>query len=112
MGLKLVETGNETVGSLWAAAHAPGDLEAVMADPLIRRAERWEGLDRVDILRAMTDRQLSLAATRLLQFERAASRSRRRDESYLATCRRDLDELVGEMLRRDTWLELRRSASA
>ncbi len=44
-----------------------------MADPVIRRAEYWEGLDRVDILRGMTDRQLSVAATRLLQFERAAS---------------------------------------
>ena len=77
-----------------------------MANPVIRRAERWEGLDRVDILRGMTDRQLSLAATRLLQFERAASRSDRGDDSYLATCREDLDELVSEMMRRDTWREL------
>ena len=77
-----------------------------MANPVIRRAERWEGLDRVDILRGMTDRQLSVAATRLLQFERAASRSSRRDDSYLATCRQDLDELVGEMIRRETWLQV------
>ena len=83
-----------------------------MADPVIRRAECWEGLDRVDILRGMTDRQLSVAATRLLQFERAASRSSRPDRTYLATCRRDLDELVGEMMRRDAWLELWGAASA
>jgi hypothetical protein len=83
-----------------------------MTDPVIRRAEHWEGLDRVDILRGMTDRQLSVAATRLLQFERAASRSNRPDGTYLATCRRDLDELVGEMMRRDAWLELWGAASA
>jgi hypothetical protein len=83
-----------------------------MTDPVIRRAEYWEGLDRVDILRGMTDRQLSVAATRLLQFERAASRSSRPDRGYLATCRRDLDELVGEMMHRDTWLELWSAASA
>ena len=83
-----------------------------MADPVIRRAEYWEGLDRVDILRGMTDRQLSVAATRLLQFERAASRSSRPDPAYLATCRQDLDELVGEMMRRDTWLRRWRAALA
>jgi hypothetical protein len=87
-------------------------MEAVMADPVIRRAEYWEGLDRVDILRGMTDRQLSVAATRLMQFERAESRSGRRDSTYLATCRQDLDEIVGEMMRRDTWLELWGAASA
>ncbi len=83
-----------------------------MVDPVIRRAEYWEGLNRVDILRGMTDRQLSVAATRLLQFERAASRSSRPDSTYLETCRRDLDELVGEMMRRDSWLERWGAASA
>jgi hypothetical protein len=84
----------------------------MMSNPVIRRAEHWEGLDRVDILRGMTDRQLSVAATRLLQFERSASRSDRLDEGYLATCRRDLDEIVSEMMRRDTWHELWGAASA
>jgi hypothetical protein len=76
-----------------------------MSDPVIRRAEFWEGLDRLDILRGMSDEQLSVAATRLLQFERAASRAARPDPTYLASCRQDLNEIVGELLRRDTWLE-------
>jgi hypothetical protein len=80
-------------------------MEETMADPVIRRAEVWEGLDRGDILRGMSDDQLSVAATRLLQFERAASRVSRPDGGYLAACRRDLDEVVGEMLRRDNWLD-------
>jgi hypothetical protein len=74
-----------------------------MADPVIRRAERWEGLDRVDILRRMSDRQLSAAASRLLQFERAASRAPEPDLEYLAACRRDVKEIVDEILRRDSW---------
>ncbi len=82
-----------------------------MSDPVIRRAEDWEGLDRADILRRMSDRQLTVAATRILQFERAASRDHRLDRDYLATCRRDLNEVVGEMLRRDKWLD-RLGASA
>ena len=75
-----------------------------MVDPVIRRAEYWEGLDRDDILRRMSDGQLSAAATRLLQFERAASRVAGPDRDYLATCRRDVREVVTEMLRRGRWL--------
>jgi hypothetical protein len=76
-----------------------------MGDPVIRRAEHWEGLDRMDILRGMSDRQLSLAATRLLQFERAAANASRPNKTYLAKCRQDVHEVVGEMLRRDKWLQ-------
>ncbi len=76
-----------------------------MVDPVIRRAEDWEGLDRADILRNMSDRQLTNAATRLLQFERAAARATRPNTKYLAACRRDLNEVVGEMLRRGEWLK-------
>jgi hypothetical protein len=75
-----------------------------MVDPVIRRAEYWEGLDRDDILRRMSDGQLSATATRLLQFERAASRGDMTDRDYLATCRRDVREVVTEMLRRGSWL--------
>jgi hypothetical protein len=74
-----------------------------MVDPVIRRAERWEGLDRADILRRMTDRQLSAAAGRLLQFERGASRAPDADPEYLAACRSDIKEIVDEILRRDSW---------
>jgi hypothetical protein len=76
-----------------------------MADPVIRRAEYWEGVERDDILRRMSDGQLSAAATRLLQFERAASRVEQPDRDYLATCRQDVREIVTEMLRRGRWLE-------
>jgi hypothetical protein len=76
-----------------------------MVDPVIRRAEYWEGLDRDDILRRMSDGQLSAAATRLLQFERAASRVDKPDQDYLTTCRQDVRQIVTEMLRRDRWLE-------
>lgn len=76
-----------------------------MVDPVIRRAEYWEGLDRDDILRRMSDGQLSAAATRLLQFERAASRVDTPDQDYLTTCRQDVRQIVTEMLRRDRWLE-------
>jgi hypothetical protein len=75
-----------------------------MGDPVIRRAEHWEGLDRKDILHGMSDRQLSLAATRLLQFERAAASESRPNTTYLARCRQDVHEVVDEMLRRDKWL--------
>jgi hypothetical protein len=74
-----------------------------MVDPVIRRAEQWEGLDRDDILRRMTERQLTAAASRLLQFERAASRAPDADPEYLAACRRDIKEIVDEILRRDSW---------
>jgi hypothetical protein len=83
---------------------APSNVEAVMVDPVIRRAEYWEGLDRDDILRQMSDGQLSATATRLLQFERAASRGDQPDRDYLARCRRDVQEIVTEMLRRGRWL--------
>jgi hypothetical protein len=76
-----------------------------MGDPKIRRAEHWEGLDRGDILHGMSDRQLSLAATRLLQFERDEARTSRPNTTYLAKCRQDVHEVVGEMLRRDRWLD-------
>jgi hypothetical protein len=80
------------------------DGRSVMGDPVIRRAEHWEGLDRMDILRGMSDRQLSLAATRLLQFVPAAANASQPDMTYPATCRQDVHEVVGEMLRRDKWL--------
>jgi hypothetical protein len=75
-----------------------------MGDAVIRRAEHWEGLDRTEILRGMSDRQLSRAATRLLQFERAAANEPRPNRTDLAKCRQDVHEVVGEMLRRDRWL--------
>jgi hypothetical protein len=91
----------------WRRFRCPGppNVEAVMVDPVIRRAEYWEGLDRDDILRRMSDGQLSAAATRLLQFERAASRVDEPNRDYLAACRRDVREIVTEMLRRGRWLE-------
>jgi hypothetical protein len=76
-----------------------------MGDPKIRRAEFWEGLDRADILHEMSDGQLSVSATRLMQFERAAARESRPNRTYLAKCRQDVREIVDEMLRRDKWLD-------
>lgn len=64
----------------------------------IRKAEDWEGMDRGEILRSMTDAQLESIGTQLFWYERQAYMDG--NPATILVCRSDVRQIVTEMVER------------